>query len=345
MIIWSWIEALNSMKQKNLQISQVGEFSLIRSFISQISKKKSNIRVGPGDDCAVVDFSVKTSLLCTTDMLIEGVHFRRDWMTPYEIGAKSMLVNLSDIAAMGGWPLYTLVSLGLPPRTSLFHVDQLFSGMNEVLEKAGGRIMGGDLNASREWIINITLMGQAPRGHVLTRGGARVGDIVYVTGTLGNSALGLQVLKKGKARGFEKFVQAHKVPPCRLDIAKWLVSKKFVHSMIDLSDGLIGDLRHVLEASNAGAEIWRENIPFSSHFFDRSKALRVDPWKLILSGGEDYELLFTASPEHPLPARIRGVPVTPIGVIRPPRFGLCFLDASGQKCDMNYLGLGFEHFD
>lgn len=317
------------------------EFSLIRDFVSQLRFNKSVI-VGPGDDCAVVKLPRNFLQLLTTDMLIEGVHFRRDWMTPEQIGAKALWVNISDIAAMGGIPRYALISVGLPQKTSLRETQELLKGFRKVAERTGVLIIGGDTNASPHWVINVTLVGEPFRGRLLTRKGARVGDAIYVTGTLGDSALGLAALNKHKARQHSFFVKKHIQPPNRIAMGQRLAPLSHVHSMIDLSDGLIGDLGHILEESQVGAEIFVDRLPTSKNFLAATKKLRQDPLALQLSGGEDYELLFTASPKAKIPGQIEGIPLTLVGKVLPKNKGLRLKDTKGRRIQKAFPG--FSHF-
>ena len=324
-----------------MKLSEIGEFKLIKRFLSGLPKFPSGVLLGPGDDCAVVRWGSSLQLL-TTDMLIEGVHFRRDWMTPKEIGEKAMLVNLSDIAAMGGTPRYALVSVGLPRSFSIAEAERLFVGMARTGEKYGVEIVGGDTNASERLIVAITLLGEPAGDRVLTRSGARVGDAVYVSGTLGESALGLEALRKGKGRGYERFIGRHRRPPCRIDVGKRLARAAAVHSLIDLSDGLAGDLRHILEESGVGAEVDIEKVPVSPGFFEKARRLGRDADLLKLAGGEDYELLWTASPGAGMPRKINGVPVAKIGTILPKGAGLRLIDSRGKRFRKKISG--FRHF-
>lgn len=320
-------------------ISSVGEFGLIQKITAPLKLKKE-ILLGPGDDAAVVRFGTST-LIWTTDLLIEGRHFRRDWMTAYEIGFKAMRVNLSDIAAMGGRPLYALVSAGLPKSLALAFAADLFRGLRQAGEEAGCAIVGGDTNASDRLILNVALAGEAPFGRFLTRGGARVGDGLYVTGTIGGSALGLKALQKGRRRGYEPEIRAHLRPPLRLDIGRYLTRLKGMHAMIDLSDGLAGDLGHILDRSGVGAEIDVSRLPLPAGFERRARSLGADPRALALSGGEDYELLFAASPRVKIPQKIHGVPVTKIGRITRKRDGLRWVGRHGEVLPR---ARGFRHF-
>lgn len=316
------------------------EFRLIDKLTSQLRQKRSDVLIGPGDDCAVVRVGGKNILL-TTDLLIEEIHFHRNWMTSEQIGFKAMRVNLSDIAAMGGKPLFALLSVGLPPSLRGREAERIFAGLRQAGEEVGCAIVGGDTNASDRLILNVALAGEAPSGRFLTRGGARVGDGLYVTGTIGGSALGLKALQKGRRRGYEPEIRAHLRPPLRLDIGRYLTRLKGVHAMIDLSDGLAGDLRHILDRSGVGAEVDMGRLPLPAGFDRRARSLGADPAALALSGGEDYELLFAASPRVKIPSKIHGVPVTKIGRITPQQEGLRFLDRSGRPWR---LPRGFQHF-
>lgn len=309
-------------------LDQIGEFDLIRRFIR--TGKARKVLVGPGDDCAVIRAPRGRLFLVTTDMLIEGVHFRRDWMTPEQIGTKSMRVNLSDIAAMGGVPRFALISVGLPRKSRSTVAERLFRGIRSVARQAGVAIIGGDTNASARLVINIVLIGEASGRRVLTRKGARVSDAIYVTGTLGDAALGLKALQRKKKAGYERFIRRHLLPPDRVQLGKRLVRNRFVHSLIDLSDGLVGDLNHILEESRVGAEVWIDQIPHSKNFMRTASKLHLDPIWLKLAGGEDYELLFTAFPDQKVPKEFDGVPVTKIGKILPQREGLRLVDSQGH---------------
>ena len=313
-------------------LSQVGEFGLIRKIISQLPPLKKSVILGPGDDCAAIRTRSHATLLLTTDMLIEGIHFSRDWMKAEQIGFKAMRVNLSDMAAMGGEPLYALLSVGLPPSTKTVEAERLIKGILKAARETHVSILGGDTNASQNWMINITLIGTPFYKNILTRKGARVGDIIYVTGTLGGSALGLAALRKKKSGLYRSFIQQHIVPPNRISVGKRLSFLPGVHSMIDISDGFLGDLGHILEESSVSAKIAYDHIPTPPRFLKSARQLGQDPDFLKLSGGEDYELLFTASPKAKIPGRISGVPITPVGTIQT------------RKRSFLKTPLGFSHF-
>jgi thiamine-monophosphate kinase len=280
-------------------------------------------------------------LLLTTDLLIEGIHFRRDWMKPEEIGFKAMRVNLSDIAAMGGAPRFALISLGLPREWRGRAAERLFQGLRSAGEEAGAVIVGGDTNASGRLVVNVALAGEAgPR--LLLRSGAHPGDRLFVTGRLGGSAAGLAALEGKRRRGFESLIARHKRPPLRVAVGYILAKTRGVTSAIDLSDGLAGDLPHLLEASGVGADVQMEAIPLFPSLRSASARLRRNPLGLALGGGEDYELLFTASPRVKIPNKIGGIPITNLGIITPKSRGLRWVSGGGTIRRGDFPG--FRHF-
>ncbi len=320
-------------------MKKLGEFGLIDRFLSKLpSQKAPGILIGPGDDAAVI--REKRDLIFTTDMLAEGIHFRREWMTLEEIGRKAIRVNVSDIAAMGGIPRYALISVGLPKSLSLKEIDKLLVGLAHGVREAGVTVLGGDTNSASSLVINITLIGVSS-GRVLTRGGAKVGDFLYTTGSLGNSALGLEALRRGKKKGFELFIQSHRLPPDRIRVGHYLAKNRNVHAAIDLSDGLAGDLSHILQESSVGAEIFVDRLPAAKDFRKKAAELKIDPLRLQLSGGEDYELLFTA--RGAIPQNIAGVPISKIGKILPHKMGLRWIGSKGSRVRIPFQK-GFEHF-
>ncbi|MBI4374146.1 MAG: thiamine-phosphate kinase [Deltaproteobacteria bacterium] len=307
---------------------RLNEFELIRRLTRRLPKKKGGVRLGVGDDCAIVRIPKEKDLLVTTDMLIEGCHFRTDWpaspglrrsgSSMRQIGRKGMLVNLSDIAAMGGVPRFAVISVGLPRRLSLKEAEELFRGIQEIARKTGVLIVGGDTNRSRKLILNITLLGEVEKGRGLTRSGARAGDLIHVTGRLGDADAAL-------------FRRRHHEPPLRLSLGQFLVKNRIATSCIDVSDGLLGDLGHLLDQSRRGAVLYADRLPGKSNL------------KSKLSGGEDYELLFTVPPRVKIPKKIHGVPVPLIGRILPLKGGRWLVDSKGRKNPWPKK-TGFRHF-
>ncbi len=248
-----------------LTLKTIGEFGLI-DFIKKGLKVSSRVIQGIGDDAAVVEVSKNKTLLLTTDMLLEDAHFTRE-MSAVKIGHKALGCNISDIAAMGGKPLYALVSLGLPPSLSVDFVKNIYRGMAKLTKEFGISIVGGDTNKSNKIIINIALVGEVVKKDVVSRGGAHEGDQIFVTGPLGKSFV---------TKWHLQFVP-------RLKEAQYLVKNFKPTAMIDISDGLAADLGHILKASKVGAVLEEAKIP-------RRKKASLEE---ALTDGEDFELVFT----------------------------------------------------
>lgn len=249
------------------KISQLGEFGLINLIRRQVDVRRPGIK-GIGDDTAVLPCPKDKSLLFTTDMIVEGVHFTKN-TAPQLIGRKAMASNLSDIAAMGGLPIYAVVSLGISPKVSVDYVNKIYEGMNRIGKKFGVAIVGGDTVKSDKLIINIALLGEAKHKKIIFRSGAKSGDQIFVTGPLGRS------LPTGKHFNF--------LP--RIAQSQYLIKNFAPTSMIDISDGLAADLGHILEESRVGAVIYEDKIP-------RNSGANLDN---ALYDGEDFELIFTLS--------------------------------------------------
>ena len=328
-----------------LMIRDIGEHGLIRHLSKKLPQSHPLIQKGIGDDAAVVRPVKGTRYVVTTDMLLEGKHFRSPWASWKDIGFKSMEINLSDLAAMGSQPLFALLSLGLPPRTRRRDVDEFYAGARQSLKPYGVKIIGGDMNASsRGWVISVVMIGQVSKGPLPLRGRAKGGDGIYVSGRLGQSALGYCCLKKGKrGKGVRPFIQRHLRPKARVTFGQKL--RPHIHAMIDVSDGLLADLGHILRESHKGAEVWTEAISLSATFIKEARRLRRSPLSLALSGGEDYELLFTApSRREKVLKRIAKqccVPLAKVGMIRP-RGGMKILNSQGRPIRVQYKG--FRHF-
>ena len=286
-----------------MKVSEIGEFGLIER-LSKMAQQTADkhqeawkqLVVGIGDDAAAY-FSNNEIQLATVDSLVQDVHFSLSYMSWQELGWKSIAVNLSDIAAMGGFPRYALVSLGLPGNTEVENVIDLYRGMFDIAGKFGVAIVGGDTVSSPFVFISVTIIGSAgvKNRNILKRSAAKPGDQIAVTNYLGASAAGLEMLKnnlKFKPKLFKQLRQAHLTPNPRVNEGQLLVQKG-VKCGMDISDGLIGDLAHICQESKVGAQINIDLVPVSPAVKDcfGERAL-----ELALTGGEDYELLFTASP-------------------------------------------------
>ena len=267
--------------------------------------QSSPIRKGIDDDCAVLRIPPGHEALVTTDFSLEGTHFRRQWHPPESVGHRCLARGLSDIAAMGGEPLAIFLSLALPPGLPQSWVDKFVTGLLALAGEFVANLAGGDIAESPNGVLaDITLVGSAPRGTAILRSGAKPGDKVYVTGSLGGSASVLSRLLSEAAKKIRpRDHPAHFFPTPRIAVGRYLRTKKLASAMIDVSDGLSTDLHHICEESRVGARIHADRVP-------RAEQVSLD---LALNGGEDYELLFTAPQSKQVPRRIAGVPITNIG--------------------------------
>jgi len=278
-----------------MRLSEIGEFGLINKIRRRCTPQRRDVLTGIGDDAAVVGTGRK-KMLITSDMMNEGIHFDLSYTTFYQLGYKFLAVNISDIFAMGGEPGYFIVNLGLPETILSQNIDDLYSGILKCAKKHGVAVVGGDTCASKSGLVlSGTLTGQG--GKIITRSGARVGDGIFITRSLGDSAMGLLLLRKRKKRvnSFHpadsgiKLMKRHLMPePAPLK------NTAGVTSMIDVSDGLLRDLSHICDESRTGAVIYKEKIPLSGGLISEAKKMKLDPFDLALKGGEDYALLFTA---------------------------------------------------
>jgi thiamine-monophosphate kinase len=282
--------------------------SEIISRIRRRSHSGGDVLIGVGDDAAVLKNTSETDLLACCDLMVEGVHFQLDWTTARMLGRKALAVNLSDIAAMGGVPKFAMISIALPHRCPAEFVHEFFGGIAELADEHGVSIVGGDTSSSRDSLfIDVSVIGECETGKAITRRGARIGDQIYVSGSLGASALGLSLLKDGcrledlKVRGDSKqqAIIKHLAPEPRLKLGRALGKAGLATSMIDISDGLSTDLWHILDESHAGALIHAEALPVAGCVTSLSRGTQaIDPLRLALDGGEDYELLFTVRAEN-----------------------------------------------
>lgn len=290
-----------------------GEFQLIARLCRGLRAGRRTV-LGPGDDCAIVAPSRRPQLL-TIDSVVEGVHCNLSWGTPELLGARSLMVNLSDIAAMGGAPTACVVNLAIGPRLGSGFFDRLYAGLRGAAKTAGVDVVGGNITRASEFSITIALMGELRAG-ALRRDAARPGDEIFVTGTLGDAAVGWRILGgKLKAAGAHRryLTGRYLSPTARLEAGQRLARIRPAPAAIDLSDGLVQDLGHILERSGVGAEIDAEAVPLSAAY----RAVMGADRALALGGGEDYELLFCLRPGH-APAQLErrlGLPVHRLGRI------------------------------
>ena len=326
-----------------------------RNIIEHIRKITSGSSVtglikGIGDDCSVFGGPASGTWLVSTDMLVDGVHFNRKWHPPRLLGRKSIAVNLSDIAAMGGIPRFILLSLSLPHDMSSPWLYQWLDGVCEILAEFNCALIGGDTVTGRELNIAVTVLGEQHPAGSLFRSGAKEGDTVYVSGPLGSSAAGLEILRFSEKSGqglkdeWKELVDAHLNPVPQIQLGQDLCASGCVTSMQDISDGVATDLSHICRESGVAASIDEKRLPSLPVIDEVCKALQLQKLDCILRGGEDYQLVFTVrkGSEKTLEnlLRCQGKSLVPIGVIEKGA-GLFLKKSDGSSEEITYQG--YEH--
>jgi thiamine-monophosphate kinase len=331
------------------RVSLDTEVRLIKS-IQRLSRRKilptTRLVLSIGDDAAAFKGAKDSLILVSTDALVEGIHFDLRYFTPEDIGWKALAVNLSDIAAMGGMPLYFTTSVALSKDQSPSWVQKLYRGMLALASESGVGLIGGDTCASPQGVfLDLTIIGEVRPSEMVTRSGARPGDHVFVTGELGGSAIGLELLKRHPHHGGRYFglISRHLRPCPRSQIGRFLASHRCASSLIDISDGLSTDLHHLCEQSQVGAVIDAEKIPMAKASRKLHSSLPRTALHYALNGGEDYELLFTVSPKlrSRIPRGIDGIGIQEIGRITR-ETGKCYLLEQGGRKELPPGG--FDHF-
>jgi thiamine-monophosphate kinase len=310
----------------------LNEKSLIERIRRAAATRGQRASQGIGDDCAVLPLPRGHETLITTDFSLEDVHFRREWHPPDSVGHRCLARGLSDIAAMGGIPRAAFLSLALPAELPQSWVDKFIAGLLKLAAQFSVPLAGGDTAQSPAGVLaDIVVLGSVPAGQAVLRSGARPGDFLYVTGTLGSAVAALNQLrdeKKLRPRSHPK----HFYPEPRVAVGQFLREKKLTSAMIDISDGLSTDLGHICEESGAGAVVYSEALPAAGG---------KDGLTLALHGGDEYELLFTARPERRIPRQIVGVPITRIGEILSGK-RMMLATADGKTRPLKPAG--WEHF-
>lgn len=335
-----------------VDIEELGEFGLIERIKGSFRSRDRRLIQGIGDDTAAISTAGDKAILITTDLLLEGIHFDLRLNSAYYLGRKALAVNLSDIAAMGGIPQYFLLSLGVPRRYPVEFFNEFFRGLKELSRDYRVALIGGDTSASAgKLTISITVLGEAPRAQVVGRAGAAAGDQIFVTGTLGDSLLGLKILQDGgnpvhSLRRLPRVVRKHLDPRPRIKEGRLIAEKGLATAMIDLSDGLLADLSHLTREIGLGARLWREKLPLSNYYRRNILRFEKDRWNLALAGGEDYELLFTVAPAKVEPLKRLSsrfdCRLTHIGEVVEGKEDLKVVDKKGKpyKIDLH----GYDHF-
>ena len=333
-----------------LQLRDLGEFGVIDLLRRRYGGAALPGELTIGDDAAVVRIPRGRAVL-STDMLLEGTHFSLDYFLPAEVGWRALSANLSDLAAMGAAPLCYLAAMAAPGRTPLATVDGIFRGMASAAAPCGMRLVGGDTCRGDRLVLCLTVVGAVPRGRPLTRAGARPGDLLYVTGSPGWSGLGLRLLRGGrppKATGWRReAMRRHLRPDARWREGAIAARSGAVAALIDLSDGVLADLSHLLEGGGLGATLSEASFPLSPAFRKGAAAVGIDPLAAFLAGGEDYELLMAVRPNR-LGAFLRAVRGFPTGATRIGEVtaepGVRVRRPDGSLLEGRALPKGFAHF-
>lgn len=308
-------------------LATIGEFGMIHrihKFLQKEGVQTSGVTVGIGDDTASFQPRTGYEVLVTCDCLVEGRHYLPDFIAPLDIGRRAMVINISDIGAMGGKPLYALVSLGLKKDTPVADVEAMYRGFVMELNPFEASIIGGNLTGTEDAnFIDITLIGEVEKGKLMLRSTARAGDTILVTGYPGQAAAGLQLLQHSPSAGDlgeHPLIRIYNTPSHRAQEGRAVARSGLSTAMIDTSDGFLGDLGHICQESCVGAELIQEKFPISEDLKLAAAQLKQDPTKLFLQESDDYELIFTCSPDKAVKissviAEISNVPVSEVGKI------------------------------
>jgi len=308
------------------------ESDLIRAIRDRAKQRRGSVTIGIGDDCAVLRPRAGEELVVTTDLSLEGTHFRREWHEARSVGHRCLARGLSDIAAMGAKPMAAFLSLAVPAVSPQAWMDDFFKGFLALADRYETTLAGGDVSQAQSGIVaDVMVLGSAKRGRALLRSTARVNDIIYVTGALGASAAVLDAMVAGKQPPRSEDSRRHFYPEPRIAVGDFLAKRKLARAMIDCSDGLSVDLGHICEESGVGAIVNRDLLPIAPGA----------TLEQALHGGEDYELIFTAPVKAKIPVEIDGVPVTEIGWITRER-GLYVSDLRNPPQPLEPRG--WQHF-
>jgi thiamine-monophosphate kinase len=363
-VIIIYFKSREKMIQRDVEyIGETGLLDLIEKRLERLGLSPLgpiSAILGFGDDCASIRVDESFHVLLSTDLLVEDIHFRKGYFSPYQLGYKALAVNISDVAAMGGMPAYVLVGLAIPSGLSTEFVDELYDGLIKTGEKYGVRVIGGDtVGSTGPVMLSITILGAVEEGNIVTRKGAKPGNRIMVTGELGSAMMGLEILEdsevtekperkdnesNGLGRICDRFI--HPVP--RIKEARIIAKKHLATSMIDLSDSLSQDLAHICRSSEVGARIKKEFIPIAPEVKRLANERGKDPFLYALTGGEDYEILFTVRSEYAeltkeLVLKETGTLVHEIGEICPAEEGVILIDETTGD-EKPIIPCGFNHF-
>lgn len=335
-------------------VSDIGEFGLIDRIFRLVQEEgveTHGVTLGIGDDTAAIKPRDGYEVLVTCDCLVEGRHFLPDFIDPHTLGRRAMTVNISDIGAMGGLPLYALISLGLKENTLIADVESMYRGFLQELNPFRASIIGGNITKTEgSNFIDITLVGEVEQGNLMLRSTAEIGDAILVTGHPGQAAAGLQLLQRSQSPQDVQnhpLVQAYNTPTHRTREGHAIACSGYAKAMIDTSDGLLADLGHICEDSKVGAQIFQNQLPLSKALIQEAEQAEFDPYDIVMSDSDDYELILTCSDKN-IPriqsviASVSDVPVSEIGRITevPEEIQLILPDGTERPVKPS----GWDHF-
>lgn len=346
---------MSDREKKFTDVNELGEFGLIDYLTKELPQFQVSTIRGVGDDAAVIRSSRKTAFLASTDSLVEGIHFDLTYTPLAHLGYKAVVVNLSDIYAMNGTPTQIMVSLAFSSKYTVEAIEALYDGMKAACKRYGVDLVGGDMtSAPRGMMINVSAIGQIEQERITYRNSAKAGDLLCVSGDLGGAYLGLQLLEREKEvyledknvdpelEPYNYLVGRQLKPEARMDIINMFAEADFTPtSMIDVSDGLASEVFHICSQSQVGALVEEANVPIHSQAEKLAFDFKLDPITCALSGGEDYELLFTAD-EKDLETVRYMTDVSIIGKMVPASKGIHLLSSGGRLHKMK--AQGWKHF-
>lgn len=327
----------------------VSEFTLLEQLLRDVPQQAEGLLFGVGDDCAVLAANGMRDWVISTDQSVEGIHFTPQWADWRAIGYRAAAAAISDIAAMGGRPRYLLIGLSVPKSLSVAAITDCFAGMRDRAAEDQMLVIGGDTTGSRGGVLlAVTAIGEVGRGRAVYRRGARSGDLVYVTGTLGGSGAGLYALAH-QIQNAGALVARHIRPPNRIAAGQWLASTGCVTSMIDISDGLLQDAGHIAGVNRVQVQIEAVRVPMYSGVSHFAHDVGVDPLQMTVGSGEEYELLFTVAGARGAAfrqlvagaERSLGHALSPIGIIVPGT-GVTLLSPAGEPLPIEPSGYAHE---
>lgn len=336
------------------KVSDIGEFGLIRRINDLVNRdglRSERLSLGIGDDTASFLPRPGYELLVTCDSMVEGRHYLPQHISFVDLGHRAMTLNISDIGAMGGTPLYALISLGLRAEMFVRDVEEMYRGFIAELNPFGASIIGGNLTSSGNGMfIDITLLGEVEQGKAVRRSGAKPGDAILVTGYPGQATAGLQLLlhtPNDASLARHPLVTIYNRPSHRAHLGKAIAQTGFAIAMIDTSDGFLGDLGHICEESGVGAELFKDKIPVSEGLYDAARILHRDPHDFFLGESDDYELVITCRPQHvahlcSIAEKCCAAPMTEVGRITGTAPGITLLLPDGERRSVK--SLSFDHF-